>query len=285
LKNNCNIALSTNDDFETNMKKVVVVTGASSGIGRALVYELAKTHHIVVMASRNLEVMLEIQTEVEAAGGQAIAVQADVKNELDCKNIIHQAIEHFGQIDVLVCNAGVSMRASFINLDLSVLRELMDTNFWGTVYCTKYALPHVLKQKGSIVGVSSIAGFQGLPGRTGYSASKFAMHGFLETLRIEHLKDDLHVMIACPNFTATNIRKTALNKDGDIQGESPRDESKMMTSEQVALRILKGIKRRRRTMIMTFNGKLIVFLNRILPWWIDKKAYNAMAKEPNSPIK
>lgn len=265
--------------------KVVIVTGSSSGIGKALVYAFADEGCLVVMASRNEEKMNHIETDIRSKGQTIISVVADVSRENDCRRIIDTAIEHFGKIDILINNAGISMRAAFADLNLNVIRQVMDTNFWGTVYCTKYALSHILKNKGSIVGVSSIAGFQGLPGRTGYSASKSAIHGFLETLRIEHLHEHLHVMIACPSFTSTNIRKNALNKDGHIQGESPRDESKMMTAEKVAQRIIHGIRKRKRTLIMTSKGKLIVFLNKMVPWFIDRQTFNAMAKEPNSPIK
>src|ERR1019366_6162034 len=138
--------------------------------------------------------------------------------EEDCKHLINQAITTFGKIDVLVNNAGISMRALFKDVDISVLKAVMDVNFWGTVYCTKYAMPEILKTKGSIVGVSSIAGYKGLPGRTGYSASKFAMNGFLDALRVENLKTGVHILTACPGFTASNIRNTALNKTGTPQG-------------------------------------------------------------------
>ena len=152
--------------------------------------------------------------------------------EEDCRNLIEHAVARFGRIDILVNNAGISMRAMFKDLDLNVIRRLMDVNFWGTVYCTKYALPHILKTEGSVVGVISIAGFKGLPARTGYSASKFAIYGFLDTLRVEHLKDNLHVMIFAPGFTASNIRESALVADGSHQGETPRDENKMMTAQE-----------------------------------------------------
>ena len=162
----------------------------------------------------------------------------------------------------------------------------MDVNFWGTVYCTKYALPHLLKQQGSLVGISSIAGFLGLPGRAGYSASKFAMHGFLETVRTENLKNNLHVLIAAPGFTASNVRKSALTADGTQQGETPRAEEKMMSAEEVALHLANAIKKRKRTLILTFvEGKLTVFLRKWWPSLIDKLSYNHMAKEPDSPFK
>lgn len=189
------------------------------------------------------------------------------------------------RIDVLVNNAGISMRALFNDLDLLVLRNLMDVNFWGAVYCTKYALPELLKHKGSVVGVSSIAGYRGLPGRTGYSASKFALNGFLESLRVENLKTGLHVMIASPGFTASNIRNVALAKDGTSQGETSMDEAKMMSSDEVASIIVKGIEQRKRSLIMTAQGKLTVFLNKILPAWLDGLVYNHFTKEKDPLIK
>ena len=176
------------------------------------------------------------------------------------------------------------MRATFEEMDLSVMKKVMDINFFGTVFCTKHALPYILKSKGSVVGVSSIAGFKGLPARTAYSASKFAMQGFLESLRIENLKKGLHVLIACPGFTASNIRNTALSKYGEVQRESPRDESKMMTAEKVAEYIYKAVINRQNSLVLTINGKLTVFLNKLIPSAIDRLVYNYLKKEPNSPF-
>jgi short-subunit dehydrogenase len=183
-----------------------------------------------------------------------------------------------------VNNAGVSMRALFAELDLNVLRQLMDTNFWGAVYCTKAALPSLLERRGSVVGISSIAGKKGLPGRTGYSASKFALEGFLETLRTENLKKGLHVLVACPGFTASEIRQTALSANGNAQGESPRNESQMMSAEEVATRIIVAVEKRKRDLVLTFTGKFTVWLNRLLPGLSDKLVYRHMAKEPGSPF-
>ena len=188
--------------------KVVIITGASSGIGEATAREFAKSGSKVVLAARSAARLSKIVGEIREANGDAIYVTTDVSIEDDCKNLINKTIEKYGTIHILVNNAGLSMRASFADVDLTVLHRLMDVNFWGTVYCTKYALPYLLEQKGSLVGVSSVAGFHGLPGRTGYSASKFAIHGFLETIRIENLKKGLHVMIIAPGFTTTEIRKT-----------------------------------------------------------------------------
>ena len=178
------------------------------------------------------------------------------------------------------------MRALFEDLELDVIRRLMDVNFWGTVYCTKYALPYLLQTKGSLVGIISVAGFLGLPGRTGYSASKFAVRGFLNTLRVENLKKGLHVLVAAPGFTASNIRKTALVADGSQQGDSPRAESKMMSAERCAQIIVNGVVKRKREIIMTLvEGKISVFLSKWFPSLLDKLAYGHMAKEPNSPFK
>lgn len=267
------------------MGKVVVITGASSGIGKALAYEFAKQNSKLAIGARNIEELDAIANDLVNRGIEVIPVKTDVTSETDCKNLIDKAVNRFGQIDILINNAGVSMRALFKDVDLKVIHHLMNVNFWGTVYCTKYALPYLLNSKGSVVGVSSIAGFHGLPGRSGYSASKFAMHGFLETLRIENFKNGLHVMIAAPGFTATNVRFSALTADGTPQGMSPRNEKNMMLPEEVAKIIVKGVVKRRRNIIMGTEGKISVLAQRILPNIIDRLLYGYMAKEPNSPFK
>ena len=269
-----------------NMKdKVVVITGASSGIGKALALEFAASGARIVIAARNEMRLKEVEEAIAKTGASIISVKTDVSNEVDCKFLMQKTVDTFGGIDILINNAGISMRALFESTDLDVIRKLMDINFWGTVYCTKYALPYLLDSKGSLVGVSSIAGYKGLPGRTGYSSSKFAMHGFLETLRIENLKKGLHVLIACPGFTASNIRNTALNEKGETQGESPRDEGKMMSAEEVARHILKAVIKRKDRLTLTSQGKLTVLLNKFFPKFLDKQVYNHMAKEPDSPFK
>lgn len=266
--------------------KVVIITGASSGIGKALVYEFAKRGAKIAMGARNLDELLKIETNLKSRGIESLAVQTDVTREADCKNLIDKTVETFGNIDVLVNNAGISMRAIFEDLELDVIRRLMDVNFWGTVYCTKFAIPYLLQSKGSLVGIISVAGFLGLPGRTGYSASKFAVRGFLNTLRVENLKKGLHVLVAAPGFTASNIRKTALVADGHQQGESPRAENKMMSAERCAQIIVNGVVKRKREIVMTFvEGKISVFLSKWFPSLLDKLAYNHMAKEPDSPFK
>ncbi|MVN91953.1 SDR family oxidoreductase [Mucilaginibacter aquatilis] len=266
--------------------KVIIITGASSGIGKALAYELAKRGANLVLGARQFVTLCDITSDIQKQFNvKALAVQCDVTVEDDCAHLIKQAKLTFNRVDVLINNAGISMRALFKDLDLQVLKSLMDVNFWGTVYCTKHALPEILKTQGSIVGVSSIAGYKGLPGRTGYSASKFAMNGFLDALRVENLKTGVHVMTACPGFTASNIRNTALNKEAKQQGESSLEEDKMMTSEEVAVIIANGIINRKRTLILTGQGKLTVLLSKIFPAWLDKLVYNVFAKEKDPLLK
>ena len=266
--------------------KTIIITGASSGIGKALAEELAKRGANLVLGARQYVTLCEITTNLEAKYAiKALAVQTDVSKEEDCEFLIKQALATFGKVDILINNAGISMRALFQDLDLAVIKNLMDVNFWGTVYCTKYALPEILKTKGSIIAVSSIAGYRGLPGRTGYSSSKFAMNGFMEALRTELLKTGVHVMVACPGFTTSNIRVAALAKDGAMHGETSMEEGKMMSAEDVAIRISDGIIKRKRTLIMTGQGKLAVWMNKLFPAFTDKKVFELFAKEKNALIK
>ncbi len=266
--------------------KVVVITGASSGIGLALAESFAAAGAKLVLAARNLAKLQEIAANLKLKyASEVIAIGVDVSKELQCQNLMDQTVKNFGQIDVLINNAGISMRAIFEEVDLKVLSEVMDINFWGTVFCTKHALPALLKSKGVIVGVSSIAGYKGLPGRTGYSASKFAMQGFLESVRVENLYKGLSVLIACPGFTASNIRSVARSKDGLPQGESPMDEKNIMQPEQVAQAILRAVEQRKRTLVLTTQGKFTVWLAKHFPALADRLIFNHFASEPDSPLK
>ncbi len=261
--------------------KVVVITGGSSGIGKALVSAALAGGAKVAACARNVE---KLQSAFDKSD-RLFCFKADVSVEGDCKAFIDAVIAKWGGVDVLINNAGISMRALFANADIAVLKELMDVNFWGTVYCTKYALPSVIQRKGVIAGVSSIAGYRGLPGRSGYSASKFAMQGFLEALRTEQLHTGVHVMWASPGFTASNIRNVARSGDGSAQAETPLDESKLMTAEECARLIMDAIAKRKRTIVMTTQGKLAVWLNKLFPGLADKIVFDHFAKEPDSPLK
>lgn len=264
--------------------KIVLITGASSGIGKALAYEFASRGASLVLAARRLDRLQLIKEDLPNT--PIVIVKADVSIEEECQHLIDQTVAHYGKIDVLINNAGISMRALFADVDIKVIKKLMDVNFWGTVYCTKSALPYLLKTKGSVVGVISIAGYVGLPARTGYSASKYAIRGFLDALRIENLKTGLHVLVAAPGFTASEVREAALMQDGTSQGHTPRNESKMMSAEKCAWYIANAVKKRKREIILTFlEGKMTVFLGKIVPGLLDKLTFSHMRKEPDSPLK
>jgi len=263
--------------------KVIVITGGSSGIGKACAERFGREGGRICITGRNAENLEAAATDLRAKNIEVLTVQGDVANENDCVRMINETLNTYGRIDVLINNAGITMRAFFKNVEISVIRQLMEVNFFGTVYCTKYALRQLLKYNGSVVGISSVAGYQGLPGRTGYSASKFAMEGFLSGLRLENHNTGLHVMIVNPGYTESNIRKTALVADGTAQGESPRDEPKMMSSEEVADHIFNGVKNRKRRIVLTTQGKLSYYLSKLLPRFVDKMVIKAIKKEGELP--
>ena len=257
--------------------KVVVVTGGTEGIGKALVETLLMQGAKVATCARHHDKLYGLQSAFPSY--PVHTVLADVSNENDCRHFIESTIDVFGGIDILINNAGVSMRGLLKDTETDVIKRVMEINFFGSVYCTKYALDSIIQRKGSIVGVSSIAGYRGLPGRSGYSASKFALQGWLESIRTELLDNGVHVMWVCPGFTSSNIRNAALNEHGQAQGESPLDEKKLMPSEEVAVHILKAIRKRKRTLVLTFTGKQTIFLNKFFPGWTDKLVKNFYFKD------
>ncbi|SFV27091.1 SDR family oxidoreductase [Thermoflavifilum thermophilum] len=266
-------------------QQVVAITGGSSGIGRALALHYHALGAKVAVCGRHAQSLQALQGVVGDAS-RLLTVRADVAHEEDCRRFVEEIIARYGRLDILICNAGLSMRALFADLqNLRPIQQLMQVNFWGAVYCIHYALPYLLQSRGVIAGISSIAGYRGLPGRTGYSASKFALQGFLEALRTELLHSGVHVMWICPGFTASNIRQTALNAKGEQQGETPLDESKLMSAERVATLAEQAIARRKRTLVLTTQGKLTVWVNRLFPTLADRLVYNHFRKEPGSPLK
>ncbi len=248
--------------------KIVVITGGSEGIGKALVDAFLQQGAKVATCGRNYDKLYQLQSSYP--GKPLLIHTADVSKEVDCHHFIETVIKSFGTIDILINNAGISMRSLLAEVELDTIRKVMDINFWGTVYCTKFALPYITQNKGTIVGVSSIAGYRGLPGRSGYSASKFAVNGWLEAIRTELLDSGTNVMWVCPGFTTSNIRNAALNKDGHSHGETPMDEGKMMSAEECAKHILTAIEKRKRSLVLTFTGKRTVFMNRFFPSLADK---------------
>lgn len=265
--------------------KVVLVTGATSGIGKACVKVFGVAGARVVATGRNEDKLDQLEQEVSDMGFRLATVRADAASESDNKRMVEVAQAHFGTIDMLIANAGVSMRALFEDLELEVFRHVMDVNFYGAVYAVKHALPHILRSKGKIIAISSINGHRGTPARTAYTASKYAMEGFFEALRTEVMKRGVHVLVVSPGFTGTNIRNSALTADGSVQGESPRDEGSMMTAEEVAVKTLRAALAGRRDLVLTTQGRLAVWLNKFVPGLMDKIVYNHMAKEPDSPFK
>lgn len=248
--------------------KIVAVTGGSDGIGRALVSMLLARGARVATCGRNHDKLYGLQSEFPSYPLHTVV--ADVSNENDCRHFIHSTIKIFGGIDILINNAGISMRALLQDTGTDVLHQVMGINFFGTAYCTKYALGSLIERKGIVVGISSIAGYRGLPGRSAYCASKFALQGWLEAIRIELRDNGVHVMWVSPGFVASNIRKVALNSEGRPEAESLMNEKGMMTAEKCAAAILKAVEKKKRTLIMSATGKQTVFLNRFFPALADK---------------
>ena len=265
--------------------KTVVITGATSGIGRALAVTFGKRGSKVFITGRNQEALDKTVAELSAEQIIVRGILADAASEADNKRMVETVVAESGRIDVLICNAGISMRALFEDVTLDAFRRVMDINFYGTVYATKYALPHLLESNGSLVGISSINGRRSTPARSAYSSSKFAMEGFLETIRTEVMNRGVHVLSVCPGFTASEIRKKALNADGEAQLNSPKEEGNLMTAEEVAELVYKGVAHRRRDLVITLQGKVAVWLNKLFPALADRVVYNVMKKEAGSPVK
>lgn len=267
--------------------KVIVITGASSGIGLAAARLFASYGAKLSLGARSIDKLNALASEMTDTPSRILCTKTDVSIEDDCRNLIDATVRHFGRIDILINNAGISMRASFKEVDLSVIRRLMDVNFWGTIYCTKFALPYLLESKGSVTGVISVAGYAGLPGRTGYATSKFAIRAFLETLRMEHQEDGLHVMVFAPGYTESNVRNAALLADSTPQGSTPKDESSLMSAEEVARKLAYGLYRKKREMILTALGYWDVWFYKRFPRLMDWVQLNYIRKHEKGidPIK
>jgi short-subunit dehydrogenase len=257
--------------------KIVVITGGSDGIGKALVAQFLALGAKVATCGRNENKLSLLVAEFPTSN--LYTAQVDVSKQDQSEAFIKQVVDNWGRIDVLINNAGISMRALVSEVSVQTLQNVMDINFWGTVYCTKAALASIQQNKGVIVGVSSIAGYRGLPGRSGYSASKFALNGWLEALKTELYASGTHVMWVCPGFTTSNIRNAALDKNAKAQGESPMDEGAMMSSEDCATHIIHAIEKRKRSLVLTFTGKRTVFMNKFFPAWADKLVHHFFFKD------
>jgi short-subunit dehydrogenase len=256
--------------------KVVAVTGGTEGIGRALVDQLLGRGARVATCARHHDKLYQLQSQYPSYPLHTMV--ADISNDNDCRHFVESTIESFGGIDVLINNAGISMRAQVADFPMEALHRIMDVNFFGSVYCTRFALDTLKKRSGVIAGISSIAGCRGLPGRSGYSASKFALQGWLEALRTELLHTGVHVMWICPGFVTSNIRKVALDKEGREDAHSVMDESKMMSPAECARHILEAIETKKRTKVLSFTGWQTVFLNKFFPALTDRLVHKFFYK-------
>ncbi|MCX5873084.1 MAG: SDR family oxidoreductase [Deltaproteobacteria bacterium] len=259
--------------------KVIMITGASSGIGQELAYQLAAQGAWLSLAARNAERLETVRQECLVRGGKAIAIPTDVSEQSQCAGLIQQTVENYRRIDVLVNNAGITMWANFEELsDLGILEQIMRTNYFGSVYCTYYALPYLKKTRGQIVGISSLTGKAGVPTRSGYAASKHAMAGFFDSLRIEIAPYGVSVTMIYPDFVATEVRARAFGADGHLLGQSPVQEKKVMPVERCAQLILKGMAQRRRELVMSLRGQVGQWVKLIAPGLVDRIALKAIKK-------
>ncbi len=259
--------------------QVVVVTGASSGIGRALCLELAPQRPRLVLAARDAARLDEVARECRARGAETLVVPTDVSLESECRRLAARAVETFGGLDVLVNNAGASMWARFDECsDLSVYETLMRVNYFGCVWLTHAALPHLRARRGRIGVIASLAGLTGVPTRTGYAASKHAVFGFFDSLRIELQGSGVSVTLVAPDFVVSEIHRRSLGPDGRPLGTSPMQESRLMTAEECARLSWRAIAARRRLAILSLRGRLGRFVRLVAPGAIDFIARRAVTR-------
>lgn len=262
------------DAFHEN---VVVVTGASEGIGRELALRLAGQGAWLALAARDAVKLNAVAAECRARGGRAVAVPTDVADAAQCRALIDRTVAEFGRMDTLVNNAGISMWARFDEVtDLAPFERMMQVNYFGSVYCTHAALPHLKRTRGRIVGVSSLTGRAGVPTRSGYAATKHAMAGFFDSLRIELADDGVTVTMVYPGFVSTAIRAHAFGPDGRPLASSPVRESEVMTPEECARQIVAAMASRRRELIMTLRGKVGAWVKLVAPGVVDRIARRAI---------
>jgi NAD(P)-dependent dehydrogenase (short-subunit alcohol dehydrogenase family) len=260
-------------------ENVVVITGASRGIGRELALQLADQGAWLALGARETDRLEAVANECRQRGGRAVAIRTDVGSESDCQELIRCTAEEYGRLDTLINNAGVSMWARFEDVQtLEPFDTIMRVNYLGTVYCTYYALPWLKKARGRIVGVSSAAGKNGVPTRSAYSASKHAMVGLLDTLRIELSSYGISVTIVYPDFVTSDIRRSAFGADGKPLGHSPVQEARVMPTDVCARLILEAAAKRKRELLMSPRSRVGVWLKLIAPGLVDRIALNAIQR-------
>jgi short-subunit dehydrogenase len=263
--------------------KTVVLTGASDGIGAEIARQLASSGARLVLAARNEDKLGEVAFRCRKGGADLLVVPTDVTDPLQCQRLAAQAMERFGGIDILINNAGISMHAMFDQItDLSVFDRLMRVNFFGAMWCTHAALPALQASRGLIVGMSSLAGKTGVPARTTYCASKFAMTGFFEALRIELAPSGVDVTMIFPGVVATGLRRNGLDASGRRAGVSGLDETHAMSVQACATLAIAGIGARRREVVMTTQGRLALMAKAFAPGYVDRLAVKALAQRVGS---
>jgi NAD(P)-dependent dehydrogenase (short-subunit alcohol dehydrogenase family) len=250
--------------------RTVVVTGAGGGLGHAIALRFARAGARIAALDKDATGVGRLQGEIEGRGGQCLALPCDITDPEACARAVAAAVERFGTLDVLVNNAGMSQRSGFAVTDLAVIRRVMDVNFYGAVYCTKAALPHLVAARGLIVAVSSVAGYTPLIARTGYAASKHAMHGFFESLRTEVAPAGVAVMMVCPSFIATRIDRNAIGGDGQPVRHAQLTTGGRLSPGAVADRILDGAGRRRRLLLVGRTAWQAWWLSRFAPGLYEK---------------
>ena len=257
--------------------KTVLITGASEGIGRALALTLAEERAELALMARDAVRLAEVVQACVARGAAAVAMRGDVARREDCAAVVAQTVARYGALDALVNNAGFSMWARFDAVsDFSVYERLLAVNYLGAVYMTAAALPHLKARRGLIVAVASLAGLTGVPERTGYSASKHAMIGFFESLRIELQRSGVDVSIVAPDFVVSQIHRRAIGPDGRPLGETPMQEQHIMSAERCAQLIAAAMRRRRRLLITSMRGRLLRFARPLLPQVVDRLSARAI---------
>ncbi len=260
-------------------EQAVILTGATAGIGRAMALQLADQGAWLAVAARDAARLEGVAAECRQRGARALAVPTDVGDEARCRALVERAAAEYGRIDTLINNAGITMWARFEEMQtLAPYEDIMRVNYLGSVYCTYYALPHIKRSRGRLVAVSSLTGKAGVPTRSAYAASKHAMAGFFDTLRIELMGTGVSVTIAYPDFVATEIRERAFGADGKPLGASPIRESRVMTADACARLILEAAASRKREVVMGARGRLGVWLKLIAPGLVDRIALNAIQK-------
>jgi short-subunit dehydrogenase len=259
--------------------KVVVVTGASQGIGKALSLELAGQRPRLSLAARDEAALDAVAAECRARGAEALALRTDVADEASCRALVERTVERFAGIDVLVNNAGMGMLARFEDVtDLSLYERLMRVNYLGSVYPTFYALPHLKRSRGQIVAVSSLAGLAGVPMRTAYAATKHAQIGFFDSLRVELRGTGVGVTVVCPYWVRSEIRRRSPGPDGRTVEASPIREGEIMSAEECARLLVGAMEKRKRMLVMTFKGKLGRWVKLVAPALVDRIAAEAVRK-------